>query len=503
MIAENPEERRLSNFIPGLEAQLCADPQLPRPNPTESFWQLPPHATLSEAQSETLSETIDIAIIGSGVTGCSVAKNLLDLTASSSQSFSITVFEARTLTSGATGRNGGLLSSFVPGDYSTLSENFGHEQAIKIARYANRTLDKMYELGRSSEEAKKLSEVRNLVDVIGFEDEGSFNGALESLRLYEEHVPEGRGQARILNAQEVESEYNMRAAAGAIVCPNGAFWPYRLITHTWEQLCSQYKSRLSIETRTPVTKIMYDVDTDPIHPYALHTSRGMVRASKIVHATNGYTGHLLPQLRGKIYPLRGTMSTQKSTPAFGHHGHALSWSMINSGHFDSTTGIVEAGLYYSNQNPHTNDIFIGGEKTKIDELFISDDTEVGGSCIENISGLLPRFFTKGWNADEQPEVIKVWSGIMGFTADHLPLIGQLPKSITNRGEEGNGGEYIAAGFNGYGMPLCWSSGEAVAKMLLGIDVSDFLPEVFLVDEQRLQDPQRMSTKAALTIAFGR
>lgn len=205
MIAENLGARKLASYIPELEAQLCADPQLPRNNPTESFWQLPPHPTLSEIQSEVLSGTTDIAIIGSGITGCSVAKNLFDLASSSSQQFSITVFEARKLTSGATGRNGGLLSSFVPGDYSTLSEHFGHEQAVKIARYANRTLDKMYELGRSSEEAKKISEVRNLLDVIGFEDEESFDGALKSLRLYEEHVSEDRGQARVLSAQEVES----------------------------------------------------------------------------------------------------------------------------------------------------------------------------------------------------------------------------------------------------------------------------------------------------------
>lgn len=295
----------------------------------------------------------------------------------------------------------------------------------------------------------------------------------------------------------------MRAAAGAVVCPNGAFWPYRLITHTWERLYSLYRSRFSIETRTPVTEILYDISTDRAHPYVLHTPRGIVRASKVIHATNGYTGHLLPQLRGKIYPLRGTMSTQRSTPAFGHHGRELSWSMINRGHFDSTTGVVEAGLYYSNQNPHTNDIFIGGEKAKINELFISDDSEVGAPCVENISGVLPRFFTKGWDEGQQPEVIKVWSGIMGFTADHLPLIGQLPNSITDRGQAGDGsGEFIAAGFNGYGMPLCWSSGEAVAKMILDIDVSDFLPEVFLVDEERLQDPQRMSTKSALELTLG-
>lgn len=205
MIAKDTATQQVSSVIAELEAQLRADPQLPRSNPTESFWQLPPHRTLSGVQSDVLPGSIDVAIIGSGVTGCSVAKNLLELTSSSSQPLSITVFEARTLTSGATGRNGGLLSTFVPGDYKTLSDHFGHEQATKIARYANRTLGKMYELANSSEEAKNLSEARNLLDVIGFQDEESFRGFIESCRLYEEHIPEDRGKHRVLSAKEVES----------------------------------------------------------------------------------------------------------------------------------------------------------------------------------------------------------------------------------------------------------------------------------------------------------
>lgn len=291
----------------------------------------------------------------------------------------------------------------------------------------------------------------------------------------------------------------MRAAAGAIVYPNGAFWPYRLITHIWEQLYTQYQSRLSIETRTPVMEITYDVSTNQTHPYILSTPRGPVRASKVIHATNGHTGHLLPQLRGKIYPLRGTMSTQKSTSSFGHHGHDLSWSMVNSGRFDPDTGILEAGLYYSNQNPHTHDIFIGGEKAYLNELFVSDDSTAGAPCVQNISTILPRFFPKGWAAGEAPEVKKIWSGILGFTADRLPIIGKLPSSVTTRGEEG-GDEYIAAGFNGYGMPLCWSAGEAVAKMVLGVDVSDFLPEAFLPREERLWE--KMDPAKALGALLG-
>jgi len=191
-----------ASLMASLHAQTLDDPQLPRPNPTTSFWQLPPHPSLSEVQSPELPRTTDYAIIGSGVTGCSVAKTLLDHASPSSTAISVTVFEARTLTSGATGRNGGALSSFVPADYQALSKHFGHEQAVKIARFANRTLDKMHDLGNSSEDLKEASEVRRLRDVICFQDEESFQDAWESHMLYEEHVPEERGKSQILTAEE-------------------------------------------------------------------------------------------------------------------------------------------------------------------------------------------------------------------------------------------------------------------------------------------------------------
>ncbi|KAK2595651.1 hypothetical protein QQS21_006622 [Conoideocrella luteorostrata] len=484
-----------ADLIAELRSQALQDPQLPRENPTTSFWQMPPHPTLSEVQSKALPGTTDYAIIGSGVTGCSIAKNLLDN--STSQTFSLTVFEARTLTSGATGRNGGLLTSFVTSDYKLLSDHFGHEQATKIARFANRTLDKMHELANSSDELREASDVRRLLDVICLQDEHAWREAKEAWELYEEHVHEDKGKAQFMTSEEAKEKYNVQAKCGAMIFPNGAFWPYRLITRIWGQLLTQYKSRLSVETKTPVSDITYDPTADPQHPYVLHTPRGNVRAGKLIHATNGFTGHLLPELRGKIYPLRGTMSTQTAPPEFGNRGREFSWSVCGGGSYDEETQVMELGLYYCNQNPRTGDIFIGGEKAKITELLNSDDTQIGASCVESLSTLLPRVFTKGWKDGEKPEVKKIWSGIMGFTADRLPLVGPLPQEFTKRGRDG--GEWIAAGFNGYGMPLCWSSGEAVAKMLLGIDVGDFLPEVFVASSERLKDNQRMNPAAALEL----
>jgi glycine/D-amino acid oxidase-like deaminating enzyme len=265
-------------------------------------------------------------------------------------------------------------------------------------------------------------------------------------------------------------------------------------------LLEEHGSRFSIETKTPVTEVSFQPEPDEDFPYVLTTPRGTIRASKVIYATNGYTGHLLPKLRGAIFPLRGTMSTQKTPEKFGRYGTERGWSFSAPPSFDAQTGVFQAGLYYSNQNPKTGDIFIGGEKVPANQMFVSDDSVINEIAKENISTILPKMFAEGWAQSERPEVRKVWSGIMGFTADHFPLVGPLPTAVTERGEDG--GEWICAGFNGYGMPQCWSSGEAVAKMLLGEDVGDFLPDAFRSTEERLLNDERMSPEAALRGLMG-
>lgn len=153
------------------------------------------------------------------------------------------------------------------------------------------------------------------------------------------------------------------------------------------------------------------------------------------------------------------------------------------------------------QNPHTRDLFFGGNKAHIDEIVNADDRQVDAFSKANVSTILPKLFDKRWKdpvtGSVQPPVVnKVWSGIIGSTPDHLPLVGKLPASVTGRGGS-DGGEWIAAGYNGYGMVQCWSCGEAIARMALGEAMPDWLPDVYVVTEQRLKDEMLMGTEAAL------
>lgn len=191
------------------------------------------------------------------------------------------------------------------------------------------------------------------------------------------------------------------------------------------------------------------------------------------------------------------------------------------------------------QNAHSGDLFVGGERQLLEnELLTSDDTQTSAISEATLRSVLGRIYEKGGGGggeQEQEQVVvkSLWSGIMGFTPDHVPWVGKLPGSVashhghylsaapttpttittngsangahgTNGANGANGapseagGEYIAAGFNGYGMPLCWGCGEAVAKMLLGQqdEISEWFPESFRITEQRLASPWT-STEAGI------
>lgn len=182
----------------------------------------------------------------------------------------------------------------------------------------------------------------------------------------------------------------------------------------------QYKGRISIETGTAVTAVEHDASSNADYPYHVQTSRGSMRAAKLIHCSNGWTGHLLPKLRGKLFPMRGTMSVQEAGPGFDNEGDKKSWSTVGKPTYEGKNGTFSYGLYYITQNTHTGDIFIGGEKQLVSEVLTGDDTQMSALSKDELVRVLPKIFKQGWSDGESPKVKKVWSGIMGFTPDHLP-----------------------------------------------------------------------------------
>jgi hypothetical protein len=88
----------VNQLLDTLSKRLKASPGLPVPNPTLPFWTVP-KSTISSA-GKTLPAHADVVIIGSGITGASVARCVLER----ESALRVVVLEAREVCSGATAR---------------------------------------------------------------------------------------------------------------------------------------------------------------------------------------------------------------------------------------------------------------------------------------------------------------------------------------------------------------------------------------------------------------
>ncbi|KIL88471.1 hypothetical protein FAVG1_08552 [Fusarium avenaceum] len=448
------------SFIQQVKDRLSLTAGLPSPHPTASYWQEPP-ALIATIQSDELPSVTDIAIIGSGVTGTSVAHSLLN--DSRAKAVRVTILEARNACSGATGRNGGHLVSDIIDHFQDFADALGVEEAVKMLRFSEANIAELKavvsQLDASEQDAVELREL-NATAVVG--DKATLDHSKASFELMKRSI------------EKTTLEYGLTEDQNVI---------------------KSHKNHFSIETNTPVLSISFQAEegqTD--NGYLLQTPRGVIRARKVIHCTNGYSSHLLTNLTGVIYPLRGTVAVQDPGDSFPRLGNELSWAKVRKGYFDSERNTLTTGLYYAQQNAKSGEIVIGGESQEVKNLLTSDDSEVSPTAKEHISSIIPKIYVDADN----PKVKKIWSGIMGFTPDGLPLIGNLGKRVTGR--EGTG-EWIAAGFNGHGMDKCWLSGQAVARMVLGEDVPPWLPRSFLADDKRLQLFTLDKAVEALTGAF--
>ncbi|KAF4338898.1 FAD dependent oxidoreductase superfamily [Fusarium beomiforme] len=467
-----------SDFVQDAVKLITVRPGLPSANPTAPTWQTPPHPTVASAQSLHLPRESDIIIIGSGITGIGAAHCLLNR--SKGTNLKVTMLEARTAVSGATGRNGGHLVSDSDSLFPALAKSIGVERAIETVRFSEANIRRLKGLiAQLNPEEREAVEFRELISATSFTDQSSFEGAVAEVKQLLKAVPDSEIKFKVINREEATKAFNFTKTVGAIAQTGvAALWPYRLLTPVLASLAKEFSDRFTLETNTPVISVQHQ-ETASEFPYLVRTSRGSIRAEHVIHCTNGYSGHLISGLVGNIYPLRGTMSTQILGPDFPRAGHQMSWSHVSLGTYDAKTGHVHLGLYYAQQNEKTGVMFLGGESQKLTGLLTSDDSNVA----EDARGTLTSAAPKIWKDAAPSKALNVWSGIMGFTADGMPIVGKLPYSLTGRSGKA---EWIAAGFNGHGMDKCWLTGEAIARMVLGENDVPGFPKAYLLSDDRVK-----------------
>lgn len=193
-------------FVARLKEALYRDPEIPRPSPTHSLWQEPPHPRVGSIKSQTLPQQTDFVVIGSGITGCSVTKALLqnEKLRVAGKPPHVTVLEARGLVSGATGRNGGQLVSPIGHIYTTLVRRFGVENANDMARFSILNVERLLSLiGSLDQDLQDECEIRELWKTMVAKDEEVWAGAKESLAAFRAAIPEHANLHRTLDEDEL------------------------------------------------------------------------------------------------------------------------------------------------------------------------------------------------------------------------------------------------------------------------------------------------------------
>ena len=451
-----------------MEERASIRPGLPLPNPTISYWQDPPSRFSNHRTTPELPRTVDTLIIGSGITGTTLAYRIL----SQPSPPSVVLLEARTACSGATGRNGGHTKCVAYREILDNIEDFGEEEAAKVARFGYNCMRNVHAFAREHG-IECDSWQGDTVDVIY--DQGQWNKAHKAVAELKRVLGDDElaTQYKFWEAEEAENKFLAQGSLGAVSYEGGSLSAYKFVIGV---LVLALGKGLNLQTETPALKIRKRESGH--RGWIVETPRGAIEAEKVVLATNGYTAHLYPPLQGVIVPLRGHMTAQRPGSGLPKDGLATTYSFIYGDGYDYMISRPQGSIF-------AGDIMIGGGATKgpdegLYEYGTRDDTATDAVILKYVENSAAERFGSNWGRDHlEGRLRKAWTGIMGYSSDGFPLIGQMP---------GEHDLYIAASFQGSGMVLCFESTRALLEIMNQDDeaLDQWFPKAFRITRDRMK-----------------
>jgi glycine/D-amino acid oxidase-like deaminating enzyme len=377
---------------------------------TVSFWQ----DRSSEAEHAT-----DFLVVGAGISGASAAYWLAE------RGERVAVVDAGAAASGASGRSGGMLLLGTADPYSRVADLFGRERSSEV-----------WELTRETRRAL-------FARVIG---DGANDAALRVVRggtasasITEHEQRELERSAAMLRQDGFPMELYDRGAMNAAVGttaffgglrdPDGATIDPARLTERILALAEERGARVFPHHEA----FAIDEDGDGV---VVRTSRARFRAEMVLLSTNAYSPLVHPHLAGRVYPTRGQMLATEPLPR-----RITPWGIY-----------ADFGYEYFWQLP-TGELVAGGwRQHHVDaEKGYSDETT--GEIQDGIHRFLVSIF---------PDLASVrvthrWGGVMGFSGDGLPFIGELP---------GRPRIKYLAGHTGHGLGFAFLAAKKLVELAL-------------------------------------
>ncbi|CAF4152556.1 unnamed protein product, partial [Adineta steineri] len=220
----------------------------------------------------------DIVIIGSGYAGSSCAYYLYKNTGLTKNPLKITMIEARETCSGATGRNGGHLKPDVYYSYKRYSNKYGQQIAERLMEFEAKQIDAMSKLV-SEENIECDWTVTRACDAY-IEPEI----AAEAKASYEQRCADVGNVSDIheIPPDDYLSVTRVKNVLYGVTFTGASIHPYKLVHHLLNK-CVEKGMNLQINT------CVLSATRLPSGEWSIVTSRGTLKASKVIFATNAYT----------------------------------------------------------------------------------------------------------------------------------------------------------------------------------------------------------------------
>ena len=379
----------------------------------------------------------EVLIVGGGVNGCSLAYRL------AKRGKRVRLLERRGIASGASGRNGGntgagspLYADKSPSVYAITSRNWRMMQEIE------RELDTGIQFRKTGAVsiATTPEEHEHLIETVAMQQAAGQEVELLDLDAARERIP-------ALGDSVVAVEFGAE---------RGHLWPFDLVHGLADNAAS-----LGVDFVIGADAQRLISEGDRVTGVA--TSEGDYSADEVVLATNAWTPHLLELPKGALVPARGQIIATEAV-ALGTVPCPFDTN------FDKEYGRQTAG----------GQIVCGGYRRLDQQEGLGMEVEsVTPDVLAGIGTTLTTLFP----SLAPVRVMRCWAGIMGFTADGLPLIGRHPdlQHLT-----------VVAGFNGNGFSWALAVGDIVAGMLAGenveIDLAPFDPGRFAAEGVAWNNP---------------
>lgn len=348
-----------------------------------------------------LPKRVDVAIVGSGYCGLHAARVLAEA------GLSVAVIEAGDPGFGAATRNHGMLSGGlkVPAD---LDKRLGKEWADAVRATAFESYDYM----------KRLIADKNLD--VDYQETGRFIGAhapkaYKTLETRAAYLRDSYGYdvhmvPRAEQRAEIGSDFYY---GGYVIEQVSGMHPAKL--HREVRALAE-AAGATVHGRAEVTSIEGRVGR-----FTVRTRRGDVTADRVLLATNAYTsafnGSVFPYVRRRLVPVTAYIATTEELPL------ELARALLPT---NRMCGDTKRSLYAFRLSPDGRRIIFAG-RAKFRDI---DEREA--------TPILHRFMCDVWPELAAYRVTHCWKGLVAFTFDAVPHLGEHEGVLYVAGCQGNG-----------------------------------------------------------------